>query len=100
MERIGETGLVLSGQMVMIFHFLGLRFMLLCWAHYEMQLMSICRDDASPKLVTSYIVMSSTYFQWLERRGGVNSQVINHYQKEDWTQFGALGKTSVYGHPL
>ena len=32
--------------------------------------------------------------------GGVNSQVINHYQKEDGTQFGALGGTSMYGHPL
>ena len=69
MESIGETGLVLSGQMVMILHFLGLRFMLFCWAHCEMQLMSICRYDASPKLVTSDIVTSSTYFQWLERRG-------------------------------
>ena len=56
MESIGETGLVLSGQMVMILHFLGLRFMLFCWAHCEMQLMLFCRDDASPKLVTSDIV--------------------------------------------
>ena len=28
------------------------------------------------------------------------AQVINHYQKDDWTQFGALGDTSMYGHPL
>ena len=45
MESMGETGLVLSGQIVMILHFLGLRFMLFCWAHCEMQLMSFCRDD-------------------------------------------------------
>ena len=69
MESIGETDLVLSGQMVMILHFLGLRFMLFCWDHCEMQLMSFCRDDAFPKLVTSYIVQSSTYFQWREQRG-------------------------------
>ena len=69
MESIGERGIILRGQMVMILHFLGLRFMLFCWAHCEMQLMSFCRDDAFPKLVTSDIVTSSTYFQWLERRG-------------------------------
>ena len=55
---------VLSGQMILILHFLGF-----CWAHCEMQLMSFCRDGASPKLVTSDIVTSLTYFQWLERRG-------------------------------
>ena len=100
MESIGETGLVLSGQMVMILLFLGLRLMLFCWAHCKMQLMSFCRDDASPKLETSDIVTSLTYSQWLERKGGVNSQVINHYQKEDWTQFGAQGDTSMYRHLL
>ena len=46
-----------------------LRFMLFCWAHCEMRSMSFCKDDTSPKLETSDIVMSSTYFQWLERRG-------------------------------
>ena len=69
MESIGETGLVLSGQMVMILHFLGLRFMLFYWENCKMQLMSFCRGDAFPKLVTSDIVRSSKYFQWLEQRG-------------------------------
>ena len=49
--------------------FLGSRFMLFCRAHCEMQSMSFCRDDTSPTLETSDIVTSSTYFQWLERRG-------------------------------
>ena len=85
-ESIGGTGLFLSGQMVMILHFLGFRFMLFCWAHCEMQSMSFCRDDTSPKLETSDIVMSSMYFQWLEGGGGgVSSQVVDHYQKKDWT---------------
>ena len=28
----------------------------------------------------------------------MNSQVINHYQKKNWTQFGALGDTGMYAH--
>ena len=43
--------------------------MMFCWAHCEMQSMSFCRDDTSPKLETSDIVTSSTCFQWFERRG-------------------------------
>lgn len=87
-------------KVVMILHFFGLRFMMFCWAHCEMQSMSFCRDDTSPKLETSDIVTSSTCFQWLERKGGVSSQVVDHYQKKDWTQFGALGDTGMFGHPL
>ena len=76
--------------------------MLFCWAHCEMQSMSFYRDDTSPKLETSDIVMSSMYFQWLEGGGGGggSSQVVGRYQKKDWTQFGALGDISMYGHPL
>ena len=92
MESIGERGIILRGQMVMILHFLGLRFMLFCWAHCEMQLMSFCRDDASPKLVTSKNCNVIDVLPVARAEGGVNSQVINHYQKEDWTQFGALGE--------
>ena len=50
----------------MILHFLGLRFMLFCWAHREMQLMSFCRDEplvcslSRSKLCLSTLIAAAT----------------------------------------
>ena len=48
--------------------------MLLCSAQLEIVSRSDCRTDDAPEVMTSDIVMSSTYFH-----GGLHSEVVNHY---------------------
>ena len=61
--------------------------------------MSFCRDDTpqTGNLAYCYVI---NVLPVAQAEGGVSSQVVDHYQKKDWTQFGALGDTGMYGHPL
>ena len=64
-----RSGRVLSELITSSLHFFGLRFILSCDDHWAMTSRSYWRDDVPPGGMTSYIVRSSTYFQWLDSSG-------------------------------
>ena len=64
-----RSGRVLSEQITSSLHFFGLRFILLRDDHCAMASRSFWRDDVPPDGMTSDIVRSSTYFQWLDSNG-------------------------------
>ena len=66
MRKGVRSGPDLSEHITISLHFFGLRFMLLREDHSEMTLRSVRRDDVPPDGMTSDIVRSSTYFQWLD----------------------------------